>query len=357
MRMKVLMVSLEPLIPSTAIEAHVRGVFEGLRGEGVDTLLVAPLKRVSGVLHRSLNLCKWSLRAAAHVRRADIIYMRWHPFGVLVVLTAWIGRRPLVLEVNGTLDDLATASPWTRVLSGVLRRTTRWQFLRASHSVAVTTGIRDWIQVQSGDARPVSVIANAAPLGLERSSAFLATDEYAIFVGELAEWQGLDTLLDAVLEPQWPKNLTLRIVGDGRLQARVAECARSSNGAVVAHGRLPRPAAVDLLAKATVSISPQGRKFARNRFGVSPIKVAESLVLGVPVVLSDINAAARDVTEMQLGAVHTADDPGALASAVRHTVTAYRDAAHRERIRAWGLQNSTWESVARRTKTILEAEL
>jgi glycosyltransferase involved in cell wall biosynthesis len=98
------------------------------------------------------------------------------------------------------------------------------------------------------------------------------------------------------------------VIGSGAAEAQAAEAAAA--GGVVFHGRLPRDRALAIVASASVSLSVQTARYARNRMGVSPLKVAEGLMLGVPTVVSDLPGQAQLVRDAPMGEVVPPDDPG-----------------------------------------------
>lgn len=147
----------------------------------------------------------------------------------------------------------------------------------------------------------------------------------------------------------------LLVAGDGKLLPEVQRAEVVDGSKVRSYGRLGREDAQQLLASAAVSLSPQGRDWDGNKWGASPIKVAESLVLGVPVVVSDVNASTAIVSGESLGEVHEADNADDLALKVSQVLPMGVQTRERDRISKVGAAHFTWESVAKRTADIVRA--
>lgn len=350
---QLLLCSVEAPRPGSAIEAHLVGLASALPA-------VCPALRVETLFRavevsRLGRLVAW-LEIFAKViwraPRANIIYMRWHPLGFPLTLFFRMLRRPYALEVNGTLEDIQLAHPQTRFLNCLLRLTTRTQFAQAAHIFTVTPGLRDWIRNFGVRPEGVTVLANGAPSALRAHRRVQAHPPYAVFVGELAPWQGLLTLVEAARSEAWPRSLDLVIIGNG-IEADTVRQAAEDLDHVTWLGRLPRDEARDILAGATISVSPQGFAAGRNRFGVSPIKVSESLLLGVPVVLSSLNTIAREIESLGLGASHEPDDVSGLARAVCRAIALGDRPDHRSRVADFGLEHCSWDGVAGSTADVL----
>ena len=349
------MISLEAEIPGSAMEAHLRGIFHGLsRERDLSVAMYAPTARSRGRVARLLQLLRSTASSWRAIRRGDVVYMRWHPFGVGVTTAARLLRRPIVLEVNGSIEDITSSHRWLNRFRWVMLLCARVQFQQADYVIAVTTGLETWTRMVAPSMHAkVAVLENGAPASLARQRTEVSVPPYAIFVGELAPWQGVATMIAATRSEQWPAELVLHVVGDGRLLPDVMAAAGAPDAKIVSHGRLARREAQNLLAAAAVSLSPQGMDWQGNKWGASPIKVAESLLLGVPVVVSDINSSIDIISQERLGAVHATDDPEDLAIMVSKVYTMGTATAERDRIAEAGMAVFSWESVSERTADVV----
>ena len=109
---------------------------------------------------------------------------------------------------------------------------------------------------------------------------------YAVFIGALASWQGVGTILEAAAAPAWPDGVDLLIAGDGRERDRVLETART-NPHIRWLGTVPYDEAPALVAGSMAALVPMS-DIVRSRWGLSPLKLYEAMACGVPVVASDL---------------------------------------------------------------------
>ncbi|WP_169532478.1 glycosyltransferase [Serinicoccus marinus] len=296
----------ERLRPGSAAEVHFKAIAEGVSEQG------------TAWTRRSTSATRWpALRLVAaqlvHLRRAiwsDVCYVRWHPLDVWLLACRWILRVPYVLEVNGTQEDLYISHSSLRRFSRLMDSIVALQIREAAAVVAVSPGLRDWARGIKGRRKePVGWAPNGAVVTVAPTE--MVHPPYVVYVGELAPWQGLELLLAAKESSCWPEGVALHVAGSGQMEPLLREAA--SQGQVVWHGRLPREDALGLLSRAAVSVSPQSKQFDRNLHMGRPLKIAESLLLGVPVVLTDFGADSRLVASLPGCRLLTEEDPDLLA--------------------------------------------
>jgi glycosyltransferase involved in cell wall biosynthesis len=264
---------------------------------------------------------------------------------------------PLVLEVNAPLVDEAARY---RGLEDVERRRS-WErdvLASADSVIAVSTAVREHVLRAGQDPRRVSVIQNGVDVtefieaeGQDVRARYGLGDATVLgFSGSLKPWHGVAVLLDAFAD--LPLEAALLIVGDGPERARLEQTGRRPGlaGRVfftgpVAHSRVPAyRAAMD------VATAPYA---AQEDFYFSPLKVAEYLAAGLPIVAS----AQGDVPAMvgDAGLLVPPGDPQALASALSRLCAepeVRRDLAANARARAWNLD---WSRVAARVEEVLRS--
>jgi glycosyltransferase involved in cell wall biosynthesis len=168
------------------------------------------------------------------------------------------------------------------------------------------------------------------------------------FAGSLKAWHGVDLLLRAAA--RLDRDVRVLIVGDGperpRLEALAGELGIADR--VVFTGAVAHHAIPDHLAAMTVAAAPYR---GQSDFYFSPLKIAEYLAAGLPVVASEQGDLARLVGKA--GLMVSPDDPVALAEAL-NTVLAdpeRRRAMHfAARRHAAGL---TWDAAAAQVEVAL----
>ena len=178
----------------------------------------------------------------------------------------------------------------------------------------VTSGLGEWAARTAGRAVPTTVIPNGADPtrfhpGATGGPADLP-DRYAVFVGELAPWQGIDELVAAFAHDDWPWGLHMVVAGTGVEEHRLAEAPDCPDRRLHHLGRIPHDQVPGLLSGAAVALIT-----SRDRVGtgIAPLKLFEALACGSPVVAWDV---ADNDRYLPSKALVPAGDVAVLAAAV-----------------------------------------
>jgi glycosyltransferase involved in cell wall biosynthesis len=131
-----------------------------------------------------------------------------------------------------------------------------------------------------------------------------------VFAGRLSSEKGVDVLLEAVA--RLGRGAELDVAGDGPERARLEALAlQHAPGQVRFHGRIPKSRLLDLVRSAAVVAVPS--RWHENQ----PMVVLEAFACGVPVVTTDLGGLPELIEPERDGKVVPADQPGALADALR----------------------------------------
>jgi glycosyltransferase involved in cell wall biosynthesis len=168
----------------------------------------------------------------------------------------------------------------------------------------------------------------------------------------------VDLLLEAlVLVREVLPDTVLLLIGSGSDAPLLARCIVDSglHGHVCCIGHVPHHSLPAYLALADMSIDPvYDNDVARAR---SPLKLFESLALGVPVVTGDVGDRAEMLAEGQAGVLVAPGDARALAAGI---ISLLRDEATRRQMAAFGVrhvQHYSWHALATRWETVYDADL
>ncbi len=131
---------------------------------------------------------------------------------------------------------------------------------------------------------------------------------YFLFVGRLSPEKGVDVLLRAWERPELA-GVPLKVCGDGPLAEPVAAATRQ--GLVEHLGALPRQKVHRLMCGARALVLPT------LWYEGFPMVIAEAFAAGLPVIASDLGAAAELVGDGRNGLQFRPRDPGHLAAKVR----------------------------------------
>ncbi len=221
----------------------------------------------------------------------DLVYERYSLWSCAAMEWARERETPSILEVNAPLiEEQATHR-------GLVDRATaesvaRRAFAAASVLCAVSTGVARYLEGFEHALGRVHVVPNGIdprrfPAGIP--AALPAPDLFTVgFLGTLKPWHGLGVLIEAFAAFAAKHPLSrLLIVGDGPERARLIEDAarHGLSDALVMTGSVPAEEVPQYIASMDVSTAPYP---ATGDFYFSPLKIYESMAMGVPVVASRI---------------------------------------------------------------------
>jgi len=142
-------------------------------------------------------------------------------------------------------------------------------------------------------------------------------ESYVIFFGALAIWQGIDTLLEAINDNEWPDRLKLVIIGDGTERQKIEKIVlRNSN--LIYLGKIPYKKVPGVIVNSIAGLSIKNNKGNHSSTGLSPLKVYETLSCGVPIIVTDFPGQADLVRKYNCGLVIPSEDSKALVRAINY---------------------------------------
>jgi glycosyltransferase involved in cell wall biosynthesis len=312
---------LEGTVEGQASYTHVHEIIKGLKDLGWEITLHQPsypsfYKKPSPLIRFiKFAFVQWRMWKSLNV---DIVYIRAHFAAWPTALWARLQGIPVIQEVNGPYEDLFIGWPFTRYFASVFRWLLSIQYRWASAIIAVTPQLAEWVCRESGNSK-VYVIPNGVNTELfvpHANTTMVLPDKFVIFFGALARWQGVDTMLEAIERPEWPREVKLVIVGDGAERSKIEEAARQ--GKAVYLGTVPYVEMAGLIARSMAGLSPKDSVGGRAKTGLYPLKVFEALACGVPVIVTDFPGQADLVREGKCGLIIPPEDPRALAEAVAY---------------------------------------
>jgi glycosyltransferase involved in cell wall biosynthesis len=356
--LRIAYLSLQAVVQGQDTWAAVLEVIRGMREAGcvVDEWFVEYKSDAApSPLTRLIAMWRVQRRLVRHLGDYDALYVRGH---VLAGYASWAARRrriPVIVECNGSFEDLFVAWPATRLARPLFEAVGRSDLRNADAVIAVTPQLAEWVKEETGradsDVSPNGANVDAFTPTAPRRPGLPA--RYAVFFGQFAAWQGIRVIIDALGTADWPPGLSLVFVGDGALRADVEEVA-AKDDRVLYLGRLPYGEVAGVVAGAVASIVPMFDP-ARAVTGLSPLKVYESMACGTPVIVSDTAGLADLVTLENCGLVVRAGDPVDLARALRQITDGPDAASGMGRLgREAVVERHSWAVRARERLAIIE---
>ena len=355
-----------PVLGHKGASVHVRELataFTGLdvevaiaspRTEPVGDALDAPIRLLrlpriapdvpESELRLALEAQRIAVLEAARSFSADAIYERYSLLGDAGVEAAATLGIPHVLEVNAPLREEARRF---RTLSHpqLAAEIEHRVFRNAGRILAVSQGLRLWLQQEGVELERIAVVPNAvaperfAPRHPRHGGEFVLG-----FCGSLKQWHGIEVLLDAcAIAFSEELNLRLEVVGGGPLEHLLDAAALPAERLRVL-GPLRHAEAIERLRFWDAGLAPY---LPLEGFYFSPLKVFEYMAAGLCTVASDAGEL-RTLLSGGRGVLVPAGDAHELASALLEVARAPDRAAEMgRRARAYVLETHTWERNAR----------
>lgn len=179
---------------------------------------------------------------------------------------------------------------------------------------------RDYIASLGLDRKLVTVIPNGvSPSDFSPSPLLIRENRIPVllYIGTLADWQGLDVLIQALPKILARKQVKLQIVGRGRSRQRkiLAKQIRKLGleEHVLIQPAVPHHEIPQLISHADICVAPLGLNDRNVTQGACPIKVLEYMAAGRPLLASNMPIVRELVREDIDGLLFSPNDPDDLA--------------------------------------------
>lgn len=327
----------------------------------------APQQPVEGVAFRSLptaggrpgRLLRWPVLFVKALRtRADVYHFHdpeLLPWGVLL---HWVTRRPVVYDSHEYLEEDILGKAWIpararRVVAAVSGRVERWCARRLSAVIAVTDEMRERFLVVQPRTITVKNLPPAPAIAYPPSE----RRPIVAYAGLMNRERGLDILYEtARLVREHVPAAEFHILGNLEWDGLPADQSRPKEEWAAAGirflGTVPASDVAALISTASVGWLPRNPHVANNLLAW-PNKLVEYMIVGLPVVASDLPLQARVVREHSCGRVVEALSARAHAAAIVELLNdpfAAREAGERGRKAAQ--EHYTWEAEAQKLQSL-----
>lgn len=382
------MISYVDLSESTAVTAHFIGLLREFARLGFEVHAILPKPRrdtpqnlkitenitfiwTTNPPQRAISrMACFPLQLPAIVRAClhfspSLIYIRYAPLTAMQLCVLKLLRRlprlrsaRVVLEVNGWDPDerrLAGANPFKE---GLLRRLEVYSARAADAVRVVTPGLKGLLAQEGVDPAKIFVVGNGtdvehfAPMDKAEARAKWRLDAsltYVGFIGNLAKWQGVKTLLHSARRVfEVVQEVKFLIGGSGPELEPLKQLAVELGIAksVIFSGEVPYNEAATHINCFDIAVAPFITE-RNQRIGLSPLKIRDYAACGVPMIASRI-AGLEMVEEQGMGLLVEPEKPEALAEALLKLLKdpeLCREMG--QRARAFAERELSWPKVAR----------
>lgn len=303
-RPSVLLASFDPVPAPKGASQHILANARTLSTRyevSLATLGERPLDRSLGYRHRAFQLDEpnWLRRALAFRGRIQRLLERY-TFDVHHVRSPFEGLAVpsdgcVVYEVNA-LYSIETAHHFPAVASRPrVRQRLRWMELALLDRAALVTTpsavTRDYLADLGVDPARVHLVPNEPSIPIAESPAIHDRDPITLaYIGTLAGWQGLDGLLDVLVDLPARVRLRLRTGQRGARLSALRKRARKLglSERVTFEPALTRAALADFLRSADIGVAPLVPCERNLVQGCMPIKLLDYMAAGLPLVAPEM---------------------------------------------------------------------
>lgn len=277
-------------------------------------------------LERALDFGEQVARLCESEGPFDVAHYRsvWSGLGVLISrerlghVTVFEANSLPSVELPFHYPDLLGAPVLEKI-----RRLERTLLAESDALVCVSRVSRAFLASRGAPLRRIEVIPNGVDPEAFQPSPLPSLDgrvPLVLYVGTLADWQGLSVVVDALPRVLQHRPVHLRIVGRGRSRQRKDLLRRVRRLGLLEHvsfepGR-PHHEVPALIAEADVCVAPLAYNERNVVQGCCPLKVLEYLACGRPLVASNLPVVRELVREEKEALLVPPDAPEALAAAL-----------------------------------------
>jgi glycosyltransferase involved in cell wall biosynthesis len=295
-----------------------------------DTLEGARVTRVPQDLSQNF------LERAVHFGKSVLAHLTLHPnYDVVHYRNIWDGLAvaqnkkrfgyKTLFEVNG-LPSIELKYHYPGIDPGLLSKIKEQEIatLHLSDTIVCPSNVtRDYLASLGLDRKRVHVIPNGVSTSDFSPSPLPSRDKRTpvlLYIGTLADWQGLDVVIKALSRILEKQPVHLRVVGRGRSRQRklLAKQIRKSGVEenVSIQPAVPHHEVPALIAEADICLAPLGLNDRNVTQGACPIKVLEYMASSRPLIASNMPIVRELVREDVDALLFSPNDPEDLARQV-----------------------------------------
>ena len=323
---------------STHILHNIRGLVNGNFSVHLITPndgLLPPEDTIEGarVTRISQDLTQNFLARAVHFGKSVLAHLALHPdYDVVHFRNIWDGFHitqnkqkfgyKTLFEVNG-LPSIELKYHYPGMDAGLLAKIKEQELatLHLSDAIICPSHVtRDYIASLGLNRKLVTVIPNGvspSDFSVTPLPVRAGREPVVLYIGTLADWQGLDILIKALPKILEKQPVKLQIIGRGRSRQRkmLAKQIRKLglDEHVIVQPAVPHHEIPELIAQSDLCVAPLSLNDRNVTQGACPIKVLEYMAAGRPLLASNMPIVRELVREDVDGLLFSPNDPDDLA--------------------------------------------
>lgn len=323
---------------STHILHNIRGLVNGNFSVHLITPnegLLPPEDTIEGarVTRISQDLTQNFLARAVHFGKSVLTHLALHPdYDVVHFRNIWDGFHitqnkqkfgyKTLFEVNG-LPSIELKYHYPGMDAGLLAKIKEQELatLHLSDAIICPSHVtRDYIASLGLNRKLVTVIPNGvspSDFSVTPLPVRAGREPVVLYIGTLADWQGLDIVIKALPKILEQQPVKLQIIGRGRSRQRkmLAKQIRKLglDEHVIVQPAVPHHEIPELIAQADLCVAPLSLNDRNVTQGACPIKVLEYMAAGRPLLASNMPIVRELVREDVDGLLFSPNDPDDLA--------------------------------------------
>ncbi len=278
-----------------------------------------------------------------------------------VIPTLWVARKynlPVIYEVRAYWEDAAVDHGTYQEGSWkyrVVRTLETFACQRATHVTVLCDGIKHDLMSRGISEKKLTIIPNGInlddfqdcrPHEAYRKNWNLSGKRIIGFIGSFYRYEGLDLLVSAFAElVNTHDDLALLLVGGGEVKHELEEQihALGIQSQVVMPGRIPHEDIPGVYGLVDIFVYP--RKSIRLTELVTPLKPLEAMIVGKPLVASNIGGHRELIQDGVTGLLFTPDDTSSLNSTLSRLLSdeAYLNTLGQQ-AHAWAKECRSWDN-------------
>jgi glycosyltransferase involved in cell wall biosynthesis len=346
---KIALIGMIDLEQSNGAVIHVKEIWNGLKEAGIDVILFSCGKnfifsddhiQVPVINRRLFRQLSWNflgiflLIYLKYKEKIDLFYSRMDSGDMVGLICSKLTGTPLIVELNGIpTKDIELYRPKSKL---VIQGSYLWETLiyQQARFIVGASGYIKYVvnhfRVRPEKCREIPLGVNTAlfrPLDLQECQRKLSLPSeclYITWVGSVAPWQGLSTLIRScpIVIDALP-NVKYLIVGDGidlSNQRKLAADLKIEKNLIFT-GKVPYEDVPFYIGASICCVAT----FPGNRGDkgtISALKSISYLACGKSMITSDMDELAEDIIRYEMGKVFSLDDPEQLGKMIIDIVRA-----------------------------------